>query len=350
MTGRVEPPASRFAMPVFFLLFVVFAALPAAAQSGQSWQIRELSGDARVEVAGVQPVALTPGDQLTPGQRIVTGPSGRVVLERGEERIVVSPDSVVGLPKRNDGNFATRILHRVGTILLDVEHKDRQHFEVVTPFMTAVVKGTRFTVSVQGGAAAVHVVNGLVEVTDIQGRGRTFVRPGQTASANDAGLALNGQPVDPGAGRASGERAAVDETGTATVSLPEQASDKATVAITKTIGNDSIDVASLTKGLLNGPENAGPPAHANGNGGPPDNGNGQGPPAHAKTSGPPSHAGGGNGGGRPGHAGGPPTQAGGGNSGGPPSHAGGPPGQPGGGNGGGPPPQANNGGKGKGKS
>jgi hypothetical protein len=177
------------------------------------WRIVELSGSAQVVQPGVMPVALTSGDTLEPGQKVSTGSDGRVILERGDSVITISPNSRMGLPKRNDGGLATRILHSIGTLLFKVEKRAQQHFEVQTPFMAAVVKGTSFTTSVDARGGAVHVVSGLVEVSDPRSGQATMVRPGQTAirAANSTGLRVVGQNVPAGGGDVTGnDRAAAD--------------------------------------------------------------------------------------------------------------------------------------------
>ncbi len=70
------------------------------------------------------------GDTFSGGDWIETGPDGRAIVRRGDESIVVAPNSRIGLPRDNTGSFATRILQTLGTILLTVEKKASQHFEV----------------------------------------------------------------------------------------------------------------------------------------------------------------------------------------------------------------------------
>ena len=51
----------------------------------------------------VQQASLKTDDVLKPGDTIRTGRNGRVLLVRGEESILIAPNSVVGLPAREEG-------------------------------------------------------------------------------------------------------------------------------------------------------------------------------------------------------------------------------------------------------
>ena len=80
--------------------------------------------------------------------------------------------------------MATTIIHQSGSILLDVEKRNVKHFEVETPYLAAVVKGTQFRVTVEQGAARVDVVRGQVEVTDFKSGQFAMVQPGQAAQVS----------------------------------------------------------------------------------------------------------------------------------------------------------------------
>ena len=238
---------------------------PALAEDKPSWVLAEQSGQVHLVKAGISPIALTPGDVFSGGDWIQTGPDGRAVLRRGEETIVVAPNSRIGLPRENTGPFATRILQTLGTILLKVEKRAKQHFEVQTPYLTAVVKGTTFTVGIQGQRAVVHVVEGLVEVENLASGRRGLVRPGQTGSVlrngpgevqvDDAG-APGAAPAStaPAPAAASTQSAAASSGGAASLAPASLSSDRGTgagtVTIKQTLGTTSLDLAKSTNGLI----------------------------------------------------------------------------------------------------
>ncbi|MGC8030557.1 FecR domain-containing protein, partial [Salmonella enterica] len=68
-------------------------------------------------------------------------------------------------------------------------------FEVETPYLAAVVKGTHFSVTVDAGSTKVGVLRGQVEVSDFKTGQIAQVMPGQVATAFEhgkPGLSLSG--------------------------------------------------------------------------------------------------------------------------------------------------------------
>jgi len=180
------------------LAFVV-ALMPAALMSqasaeGQAWRIGKSSGEFSVTTSGAQPASLTSGTLLQPGDSIRTGQNGRVLLVRGNETILISANSSVSIPKDKKDGLSTLILHQAGSIMLEVEKRGASHFEVETPHLSAVVKGTRFQVAVNPTNTRVSVFQGQVEVADLKSGQHALVHPGQTARASErgAGLSVNG--------------------------------------------------------------------------------------------------------------------------------------------------------------
>jgi len=65
-------------------------------------------------------------------------------------------------------------------MLYKVKRTGVPHFEVTTPMLAAVVKGTTFTVVVDQKGAAVQVTEGVVEVSSLTGDARRLVEGGMT--------------------------------------------------------------------------------------------------------------------------------------------------------------------------
>src|SRR5450631_594430 len=127
---------------------------------------------------------------------------------RGEETILIAPNSVVGRPVEKTDGLPTTILQQAGSILLDVEKRNVKHFEVETPYIAAVVKGTQFRVTVNAASTSVEVNRGQVEVSDFKSGQIAQVLPGQAATASAHGsLTLSGAgtffPIEQGKPRAS---------------------------------------------------------------------------------------------------------------------------------------------------
>ena len=180
-----------------------------AAEDG-TWSVSKSSGEVWMTTTGAQPVSLGQEDVLKPGDSIRTGRNGRVLLVRREETILVAPNSVIGLPVEKKDGLSTTIVQQAGSILLEVEKRNVKHFEVETPYLAAVVKGTQFRVSVNAASTSVDVIRGQVEVADFRSGQIAQVMPGQAATAfahGKPGLSLSGSgafsPIEQGKPRAS---------------------------------------------------------------------------------------------------------------------------------------------------
>jgi FecR protein len=189
-------------------VFAILALIAGRMADAAEWQVAKSAGEVWVATPNAQPVALGVEVVLRPGDKIQTGRSGRVLLVRGAETILVAPNSVIGLPEQQKTDRATTILQQAGSIMLEVEKQNVEHFEVETPYLAAVVKGTRFAVTVNRIGADVWVLSGTVDVAEFKTGQFSLVSAGQTArvaSYGKGGLMLEGPgslgPVQQGAPR-----------------------------------------------------------------------------------------------------------------------------------------------------
>jgi hypothetical protein len=190
------------------LMPFAFAGLFAATALADEWRVQQASGEVHVVRAGAQPVALSSGTALNAGDEVITGSGARALLRRGQETLIVSPNSAVGIPQARSQSGPT-ILQRAGSILLEVDKRDDKRFEVETPYLAAVVKGTQFRVTVGSADARVEVLQGAVEVTAFKSGQVALVNPGQSAAVSVQGageLSLSGagqfEPIRQGPPRA----------------------------------------------------------------------------------------------------------------------------------------------------
>jgi FecR protein len=226
------------------------AASNAHAGEGETWSVSKSSGEVWMTSTGAQQVSLGQEEVLKPGDTIRTGRNGRVLLVRGAETILVSPNSVIGLPTEKKDGLSTTIVQQAGSILLEVEKRNVKHFEVETPYLAAVVKGTQFRVSVNTGSARIDVIRGQVEVADFRSGQIAQVMPGQVATAfaqGKPGLSLSGSgtfsPIEQGRPRASTiERIMIPKTG---LSAPRHA---ANGQINRALGHGNQAVARINPG------------------------------------------------------------------------------------------------------
>jgi hypothetical protein len=185
---------ARFALAGHMMIAAALVATGATAQEAV-WHVQKSSGEVWIAASGAQQVALTPAATVKSGDEVRTGRNGRVLLVRGDESILISPNSAIGLPKETGKGLSTTIIQESGSILLEVEKRSEKHFEVETPYLLAVVKGTKFEVSVEGGESKVSVLSGQVEVADLKSGKYALVMLGQTAKVlanGTAGLSLSG--------------------------------------------------------------------------------------------------------------------------------------------------------------
>ena len=86
---------SYSALPLL-LTFVTFCLGSGAMVEEAVWRVSKSSGDASVTTAG-QWLALTEGVTIKLGDNVRTGQNGQVLLKRGAETILMSPNSVIGI-------------------------------------------------------------------------------------------------------------------------------------------------------------------------------------------------------------------------------------------------------------
>jgi len=174
----------KLTLAFFSLFFLIAAPATAAGTSNQRWVVTQLSGDARVVRPGLQAASLTVRAQLSPGDKLVTGPTGRATLVKGSDYIVVAPRSEMRVPTTAQPTGFTRVVQTLGTLLFKVQHTGVPHFAVDTPMLAAVVKGTTFTVTVDQQRSAIQVTQGVVQVAAVDGGMMRLVEAGKTVFLN----------------------------------------------------------------------------------------------------------------------------------------------------------------------
>jgi FecR-like protein len=249
--------------------FALVIATSAFAADDGVWSVKKTSGDVWMSNGSdVHQASVKSDEVLKPGDTVTTGKNGRVLLVRGEESILVAPNSVIGLPAEKKEGLSTTIKQQAGSILLEVEKKNVKHFEVETPYLAAVVKGTQFRVTVNASGATVDVVRGQVEVADFKTGQIAQVMPGQHANVfanGNAGLTLGGagalEPIQQGQPRASSvDRVPVPRNGLTAPGKPTSASLQqhrhnasgprhGVVRISASLGEVKLNVHRATHGL-----------------------------------------------------------------------------------------------------
>jgi hypothetical protein len=176
---------------------IMFCAGSVTIAQTSDWRVSKSTGEVWFTTEGAQPVALISNAALKPGDTVYTGQNGRVLLTNGAESILITANSAVSLPESKERGMTT-VLQHAGTILLEVEKRNIQHFEVATPYLAAVVKGTEFEVTVTDTGSHVNVSNGQVQVTEFKSGKYALVNGGQAAHVASQGsgdLLLSGRGV-----------------------------------------------------------------------------------------------------------------------------------------------------------
>ncbi len=147
----------------FGLLGLMVGAVSFAAPAfADGWRIARSSGEVWVSSVGTNAILVSTGGTIAERSTISTGPTGRAMLVRGRESIVVGPSTILTVAE--SGAFTTMI-QIAGIAEFEVERQNVQHFAVETPLLAALVKGTHFVVTSSSHQAEVEVSRGIVEVT-----------------------------------------------------------------------------------------------------------------------------------------------------------------------------------------
>jgi hypothetical protein len=167
------------------------AATDESLNSSPAWLVVETSGNASYSVNDAAQTPLVRGMRLMQGASVETRDNGKALLTRGEESVFIGRYTLAIIAAPGD-KLKTTIDLRRGQAGFQVGKQKAKHFSVETPFLAAVVKGTRFTVQVNESSAAVSVSEGLVEVRSHKSRFSVELGPGQNALVNrDGDLALS---------------------------------------------------------------------------------------------------------------------------------------------------------------
>jgi hypothetical protein len=136
---------------------------------------------------------MTRGTVVGNGQVVRTSASGHVQLVRGNETLDLAPDTQIVIFDKGGAKPFTTVRQYFGEVAVEAEARNVRHFAVTTPYLAAVVKGTKFVVTSGKKGASVTVSRGSVEVDGTAGGPPVLILPGQSAVASAGGeLALDG--------------------------------------------------------------------------------------------------------------------------------------------------------------
>ena len=169
------------------MIFSMAVVLSASTAMADEWTVVRLRGGVFALESGAW-VQLERGSVVSDERVIKSASNGRVTLVRDAETIELGPDTTAQIEDRS--GFTTVYNHQ-GTVGIDAEARNVQHFAVQTPFLAAVVKGTAFTVQTSAKASTVTVDRGTVQVDDEQFDTSVSVVAGEQVSSSDAPITDN---------------------------------------------------------------------------------------------------------------------------------------------------------------
>lgn len=193
---HAPPPCCRALLGAAIAALV----LSAAASTAGSERMIVVLARGNVEVGSGEPPLWHPaqeGESLGPGDVIRTGYGARAEVRCSSGTMRLYENSLLRFPTQADD---TNVSLEEGSSLFDILRRDKDSgFEVETPEVVVMVKGTRFFVSLDEGTTAVAVYRGLVAIQDLDEtlEHEVLVRPGFTligGAGNSFELTVNPEP------------------------------------------------------------------------------------------------------------------------------------------------------------
>ena len=176
----------RLPIPGFFLLIMPFMlgiSVVDAETVPRSWTVAEVSGAVDIRDAINNKLGTQVGSQLDAPFTVVTGGDGHAVVTHGQDRLTVGPDSQLTVPQPTptESGVITRIRQKLGSVLYHDEHRIKDSFEVDTPYLVSVVKGTTFNIRVTTDDTTVALIEGSLFVHTPDMKSELMLKPGQAA-------------------------------------------------------------------------------------------------------------------------------------------------------------------------
>ena len=161
----------------------MFGCMASTAFAG-TWTVVQTSADAKYTTDRSNWKQITPGMALPDNSWVNTGKRGRLTIQKDTNVVNLNPGTLAGINELGGNLDKTVIAQQTGSVTLDLVHKSAPWMTVQTPFLAAVVKGTKFSVTIGKTDAIVDVSRGRVGVTDPR-RGETVdIVTGQKAQVD----------------------------------------------------------------------------------------------------------------------------------------------------------------------
>ena len=205
---------------VLRLMALVVLAFLSTVAFADSWDVTRVRGHVLQLVdGGWQP--LQRGGSIPDGRVVHTGPNGHVALARGKETVELGPNTQIRIFDKGGARPFTTVEQHFGTVSIEAEVRNVQHFAVQNQFLAAVVKGTRFTVTAGKAGASVEVRRGHVAVENEGDHSTTLLAAGQQATVHKGrGLEVSGRGKLPAVIKKGGKPSKGEPKGAAKTTVP----------------------------------------------------------------------------------------------------------------------------------
>jgi hypothetical protein len=163
------------------LLLALGAGAQAADQPGgteQLWQISSAGDGSRYRSVGSPFWRIAPDQGSVPAgsEVMIAGGGGALELDAGA--MTAQTDAMVQLPYADEGRLIRQLQ---GRIRYRVDGSRGERFDVLTPYLSLLVRGTVFDVQVDRQGAVVEVIEGVVKVWSSDGASEVRLEAGQSA-------------------------------------------------------------------------------------------------------------------------------------------------------------------------
>src|SRR5882724_6259764 len=227
---------------------------PQARTGAAGWRVDGITGEASAHLGAAPGVPLAVGQVLSVGSDVETGAGAVVFLSRNGDRLIIQPNSHLRIDAPGTAGLLDHFMQSLGSVFYDVEPRKNRSFGVTAPYVAAVIKGTRFLVTVEPGRNSVRVsASGIpntvpTQATDVPGPVETL--------ASDGGAATGTSAVDGTTGAAggvsSGAGKAVSGAVGATADAVAGAGTGVVGGVTDTVGGVVAGVTNTVGGVVGG--------------------------------------------------------------------------------------------------
>jgi FecR protein len=161
---RRHEPLFRGLLLVSALLCAISSAAEQGADDRAPLVVASLEGDVHAHTNN-HDVLLKVGGTLALPISLQVGADGAIELHQGLTVISAAANSRLDIPKSNDASQTLeKVMQTQGNVYYNVAKRPTHKLNIETPFLVAVIKGTRFNVSATEKAATVSLLEGSIEI------------------------------------------------------------------------------------------------------------------------------------------------------------------------------------------